>query len=374
MKGPIGVAGLAAVLLLARSPGGPADGLPVGGVDAGGAGVGTAQRARPLRDAAGRARHRGRARAAPGRARARLAPAARHFTVPAVALDGVGERAVGRRPDARADPARGARFPQAHTSLAVLDTRRPAAAAGRLTLQGDFTFDALSPDGTPALPHPLPLAQGPGPLRGPRARPPAGRLAPAPIVDPREPDERDARAADHARWRLRGRPLALHALRRRGIAPVHPRPRRRRPQPRSASTCPGSPVVSDLYDLRLGLHGRRGLAVLAAGEPLALVDPRDVPACGRPAATARKRGHSAGAGGSPTWRLLALACLPAVAAGAALALVRRRRRAPGRYCSRRRDLRPGRRTSLASRLSRPRDRSRRRGRSRPRTSVDVSLV
>ena len=45
MKGPIGVAGLWAVILLAVPSGAAADGLPVGGVDAGRAGVGTAAHA-----------------------------------------------------------------------------------------------------------------------------------------------------------------------------------------------------------------------------------------------------------------------------------------------------------------------------------------
>ena len=87
MKGPIGVAGLAAVLLLALPPGAAGDGLPVGDVDAGRAGVGTAQVPdRYVTLPAGRDTVVARVRRAGGRVRAsRLLRGA--FTVPAVALD-----------------------------------------------------------------------------------------------------------------------------------------------------------------------------------------------------------------------------------------------------------------------------------------------
>jgi hypothetical protein len=67
------------------------------------------------------------------------------FTVPAVAYDGsaAGLSASGRtlvliRPRAR--------FPRATTPLAVLDTRR-LRLRDVITLRGDFSFDALSPNG-----------------------------------------------------------------------------------------------------------------------------------------------------------------------------------------------------------------------------------
>ena len=118
----------------------------------------------------------------------------------------------------------------------------------------------------------------------------------------------------------------------------------------------------DLYDLRLGLRGRRGLAVLAAGEPLALVD--------RATFRVRRPGDGAGGGGAgtggsePGRSSRSPACRPwpparrsrSCGAGERAGRDRARRRVrfrpPDLFAPRH--------------LSRPRDGSRRRDRSRPR--------
>jgi hypothetical protein len=109
------------------------------------------------------------------------------FTVPAVALDGSasglsadGSTLVLIKPRAA--------FPRAQTPFVVLDARR-LRARGRFTLRGDFSFDALSPDG--ASMYLIQYLSRTDPTRyAVRAfdvR--AGRLLREPIVDPSEPGE-----------------------------------------------------------------------------------------------------------------------------------------------------------------------------------------
>ncbi len=164
-----------------------ADGLPFGNIDAGWSGVtaaGTPARyvalpagagtvvARVLRDG-GQVQ---RSRTLQGR-----------FTIPAVALDGTpaGLSADGRtlvliRPRVS--------FPQARTALRVLRTgllrvRRAIA------LRGDFSFDALSPDGKRVYLIQYTSPRDPTHYRVRAYDTAAGRLLPGAIVDPREPDE-----------------------------------------------------------------------------------------------------------------------------------------------------------------------------------------
>jgi hypothetical protein len=110
------------------------------------------------------------------------------FTIPAVAYDG---SASGLSADAGTlvliRPR--ARFPQQRTRLVVLDAKR-LRLRSRLTLRGDFSFDALSPDGRTmylieyrSRRDPTRYAVRAYDLR-------RGQLLRAPIVDPREPDER----------------------------------------------------------------------------------------------------------------------------------------------------------------------------------------
>ena len=163
-----------------------------------------------------------------------------------------------------------------------------------VALRGDFSFDALSPDGRLLyLIHYL-SRRDPTRYEVRAYDVPAGRLLPAPIVDPREADERmrglpiTRVASADGRWHYTlydgaGSHPFIHALDTVGRTAV-------------CIDLDGIAGRQDLYDLRLGLRGRRGLAVLAAGEPLARGGPRDVP---RAAARGDGGGgDGAGAGGS----------------------------------------------------------------------------
>jgi hypothetical protein len=94
-------------------------------------------------------------------------------------------------------------YPPKRTRLAILDTdlylrhplkpgqHRPAHAIRRLDLHGSFSFDAISPDGsTIYLIHNLFPRGRPGNYEVRALDSASGRLAPQPIVDPNEPDER----------------------------------------------------------------------------------------------------------------------------------------------------------------------------------------
>jgi hypothetical protein len=110
-----------------------------------------------------------------------------NYTVPAVAYDGTpGGLSADAKTLVLLEPR--AAFPRARTRLAVLDAltlkRR-----GHVTLRGDFSFDAVSPDG--AL---LYLVHYLSPRDPTRYEVRAydlerGRLLPEPVVDPREPGE-----------------------------------------------------------------------------------------------------------------------------------------------------------------------------------------
>ncbi|HSE81692.1 MAG TPA: hypothetical protein VLA87_08350 [Gaiellaceae bacterium] len=106
------------------------------------------------------------------------------FTIPAVAYDG---SAGGLSGDGRTlvliNPRKG--FPRSDTTLAVLDTSR-LRAREVITLKGDFSFDAISPDG-----RLLYLVEYLSPRDPTRYLVrlydlDAGRLLPKPIIDPRE--------------------------------------------------------------------------------------------------------------------------------------------------------------------------------------------
>ena len=114
------------------------------------------------------------------------------FTVPAVASDG---SASGLSTDDRKlvliRPRVG--LAQEQTHLAVLDARR-LTVERHITLRGDFSFDALSPDGgTAYVVQYLSLARNnfdPTDYKVRSLDTATGRLDPKPIVDPREPDEK----------------------------------------------------------------------------------------------------------------------------------------------------------------------------------------
>jgi hypothetical protein len=110
------------------------------------------------------------------------------LTVPAIAYDATPS---GITPDGRKlvliTPRRA--FPRARTSFAIVDTRR-LRIRRTLRLPGDFSFDAISPDGRLMylIRYLSPKDITRYEVRAYDLR--ADRLLPEPIVDPREPDER----------------------------------------------------------------------------------------------------------------------------------------------------------------------------------------
>jgi hypothetical protein len=172
-----------------------ADGLPVLSVDAGPTGVVTpAGSARYVTIPAGRRTVVARVRRGGGRIiRSRLLPGT--FTIPAVAYDG---SAGGLSADGRTlvliTPRTG--FPRSQTTLLVLGARGLAARA-TIRLEGDFSFDAISPQGR--LLYLIQYNQPTDPTRYlVRAYDlQRGRLLHAPVVDPRERGEK-----------MRGNPLS----------------------------------------------------------------------------------------------------------------------------------------------------------------------
>jgi hypothetical protein len=178
---------LIGVMIAAGIPAGTAsgDGLPIPVDDAGGQGVATGEFRYVTMPAAG------------GIVLAQVNPdggrvvrsrfVKRRLTVPAVALDGTpsglsanGQTLVLIRPRAV--------FPQRHTRLAIVDTAK-LRVTRVVTLSGDFSFDAISPNGR--LIYLIQYTSPRDPTRYAvrvydvtRAR-----LLSAPIVDPHEPDE-----------------------------------------------------------------------------------------------------------------------------------------------------------------------------------------
>ena len=173
-----------------------ADGLPVLGIDVGSTGVAAPSGHGALRDDRRARRHDGRARPASGRPGPRRPSSSRGtYTIPAVAYDGSASGLSGDRHTLVLIEPRTS-FPRATTSLLVL--RTPSLAHRALVrLRGDFSFDAVSPDGSR-----LYLIQYLSPTDPTRYAVRSFvlatmRLAPRPIVDPREPDEK-----------MRGNPLS----------------------------------------------------------------------------------------------------------------------------------------------------------------------
>jgi hypothetical protein len=315
-----------------------ADGLPVVGIEAGPAGV-------PAED--GDVRYVT-LRAGDGTLLAKIAQTGGEvirsaflpgrFSVPVVAFDGStaglsndGRTLVLVRPRVA--------FPQGRTAFAVFDAnrlRRPQ----RITLDGDFSFDALSPNGRLLYLIEYVEPQDPTRYRVRVLDVDRGRLLPGKIVDPREPDEamrgfpitRETTA--DGRWAYTlydgagGNPF-VHALDTTG---------------RTAACIDLDALTgrNDLYDLRLALApDERTLELRTGDEPLAVIDtttfavsePEAAPSAPAPAVTQPMRSASAareerGSGTSPWWPFVAAvgggALAAAVAAGA---LVVRRRKA-----------------------------------------------
>ncbi|HEY7629208.1 MAG TPA: hypothetical protein VH817_00810 [Thermoleophilaceae bacterium] len=186
-------------------------------------------------------------------------------------------------------------------------------------LKGDFAFDALSPDGSTIY---LIQLLDPRDLTRYAVRAldwKTGKLAPKPIVDPREPDEQ-----------MRGYPYArttsadgrfVYTLYNGGKEPfVHALDTTGR-----TAACIDIPKVPQDPQSSLRLQGRR-LTVLSGDTPMAYID-TITHRVTKPGAAVRPASSSDadGGGAPPLWALLAAAA--AVALGAAAAVGARRRRA-----------------------------------------------
>ncbi len=192
----LGLLGSAAIVACATAATASADGLPVLGVDVGSKGVtvpGAAARyvtlwSGPKTTVVARVRRNG------GRVdRSRLLEGT--FTIPAVAYDG---SASGLSADGKVLVLIQPRvsFPRARTSFAVLDARR-LRVLKVLRLQGDFSFDAISPRGNRIYLIQYLSAKDPTKYAVRALDIRAGRLLPEPVVDPHEADEQ-----------MRGQPLS----------------------------------------------------------------------------------------------------------------------------------------------------------------------
>ena len=240
------------------------------------------------------------------------------YTVPVVALD---HTASGLSTDGSTlvliNPRR--TFPRARTSFVVLNAKN-LRVRSHIALQGDFSFDALSPDGTRLfLIHYL-SHKDPTRYEVRALDVPSGKLLPTPIVDKSEPDERMAgfpitrQTTDDGRWAYTlydgaGKDPFVHAL----------------DTVNGEAHCIDLELLAgrqDLYDLRLGLGpGGSGLAVLDGAEKLTAIDTSAF----EPVA-AKTVASDAAETSSGSWRLPVLSAAAFLVAGAALVLWRRRRR------------------------------------------------
>jgi hypothetical protein len=256
---------------------------------------------------------------------ARYRAIAGRFTVPSVAYDG---STTGLSTDDRTlvllRPRRA--LGEKHTRIAVLDARR-LLVQKRITLPGDFSIDAVSPDGATAFAIEY-RALGrknfdPSDYRVRALDTATGRLEPKPIVDPREPDEQMgglpvARVmSPDTRWAYTlysgSEHPFIHALDTTG---------------RSARCVDLDALLGrdDIFQLRLRVAaGGRRIEVAKGDTPVQVVDARtfvvsDPPPASKPAARP-VRTHDGG--GTPLWPwALALGLLALLAAAGARPLAR----------------------------------------------------
>jgi hypothetical protein len=186
---PLGSVAIAALLTAGSAR---ADGLPVLGIDVGSSGVATADGARYVTMASGGWTVVARVAEAGGRLLVwRSLPGT--FTIPAVAYDGsAGGLSADGRTLALIEPRQS--FPRAQTRLLILG--RGLVARGLVKLRGDFSFDAISPDGSWLYLIHYTAPQDPTRYVVQRYDLRRWRLSTAPIVDPSQPGEK-----------MRGNPL-----------------------------------------------------------------------------------------------------------------------------------------------------------------------
>lgn len=206
-------------------------------------------------------------------------------------------------------------YPQQRSTLYVMNTRN-LSLRRRILLKGDFSYDAISPDGSTI--YLIQLSPSNFLRYAVRAFDTTSwRLDPKPVVDRREPDE-VMRGYPVTRLMSPGGRFA-YTLYNGGEKPfVHALDTTNR-----SAACIDIPPIPDSAQLKLRLTGRR-LTVVADGTPVAVVDTstRHVwrPAQGSEAPVATTDGGGSDAG---TWLLVAGAAL--ALAGVAVLRSRRRR-------------------------------------------------
>jgi hypothetical protein len=313
---------LAGLLALALVPAAAAaDGLPVEGVDGRDGAVSVDGASRYMTYPTEHSTVVTRVRVDGGQTvRHRIIPG--RYAIPVVAYDGTGSgisadgtKLVLIRPRTS--------IPQKRTRMVVLDTRLQV--RKKIVLQGDFSFDALSPDGSTAyLIEYLSLTRhnfDPSKYKVRALDTTTGRLLPAPIVDPREPDEKMGGlpitrvTSSDGRWAY-----TLYS------GSEHPFVHALDTSGRTARCIDldGLTARDDLFQMRLRLAaGGRRLDVVKDDKPELAVDTRTwavkEPRAVKPAPAHAVTPSAADDGGSALWPWIAAAATLLVVLGAASA-------------------------------------------------------
>ena len=242
------------------------------------------------------------------------------FGVPAVAYDGTPSGvSADRRTLVLIRPRRG--FPRARTTFAVMDTKAGPLRLRRLIhLHGDFSFDALSPDGDSMFLIHYISRRDPSRYRVRVYDLRTDRLLPKPIVDPNEdPDEMNGYPATRetsadGRWEYTLYQGNEHPF-------VHALDTRER---RAVCIDLDDVHESDLYrlDMELSPSGEQ-LTVSGRHGPQALVDTRSFEVTPAPSAAGAADAESSD--GGPPWALLGAGAGLLLLAGGAVANRRSRR-------------------------------------------------
>jgi hypothetical protein len=302
--------------ILASAPTAAADGLPVPGVITPSGGVPGADGTHYIshtRRGTTTIRELGR-----GDALLRTATVPGRFTVPAVALDGSpGGLSADGSTLALIRPRTS--FPQSETYLLILDANG-LGVRDRLTLKGDFSFDAISPDAS--LLYFIQYLSPRDPTRyAVRAYDvAAGQFRAKPIVDPNEEDPDEMRGypltrtvSPDGRWAYTlydgaGKNPFIHAL----------------DTSQGRAVCIDTPSLAGRRDLdQLNLTVSRdgtALTVAHGTPPLALVNTETFEVSNRSEPAPRT-----GTGNSEPWRLIAPTAVVLLLGGGALFLILRRR-------------------------------------------------
>jgi hypothetical protein len=310
----LGLAVLSAALI---APSAFADGLPVLGIDVGSKGVislrgdvryVTLATARGATTVARISVHSGRVLA--------FRRLAGNLTIPAVAYDG---SASGLSADGKTlvliEPRRA--FPRARTTLAVVDPGR-LQLRRRITLPGDFSFDAISQDGQTMFLIQYTSAKDPNRYNVRAFDLARGTLIARPVVDPHEPDE-VMRGAPITRLNSAEGRWAYTLYDGSGKTPfVHALDTRTR-----TARCVDLPMIrgrTDLWTLRLHSAGGEELAVGKGRQTVALINRQNF-------GVSTPEPPVAG-GGQRSWRLLLWGCggLVGIAVIGAALMARRKAR------------------------------------------------